>query len=94
MPTATAESLEVSLADPAFLRRVNSLRAIDNLRNWLYLAREYAFLALIIGSMIWLVEAILRGDLHWAWAIPALFAANLCDRSRSHDSLRNPWPNR
>src|SRR5215831_7797613 len=40
------------LKDPDLLRRVNELRRTDNYTNWFYLAREYLFLAAVVGSVI------------------------------------------
>jgi fatty acid desaturase len=84
MPAATVNSLEISLADPTFLRRVNALRAVDNVRSWMYLTREYVFLGAVLGGAIWLLELILRGDVHWVWAIPTLVVANLCVGAGQH----------
>ena len=35
--------------DPPLLRRVNALRTTDNRTNWLYLAREYVWILLVVG---------------------------------------------
>jgi fatty acid desaturase len=84
MATATISKPEALLTDPAFLRRVNELRALDNVTNWFYLAREYGFLVLVLGASVWLAEAILSGQAHWAWAIPWLIVANLCVGASQH----------
>src|SRR4051812_23129480 len=75
---------DASLADKDFLRRVNELRAVDNVTNWFYLAREYLFLAVVVGSAVWLLESILAGQIHWAWAVPGLLIANLCVGAGQH----------
>ncbi len=72
------------LNDPEFLRRVNALRQTDNLTSWCYLLREYAFLALVVCSMIVLFEACRAGDVSWGWCIPALLLSNLCVGAGQH----------
>jgi fatty acid desaturase len=84
MATATPLSSADAMADPAFLRHVNALRTVDNWTNWLYLGREYAFLAVVIAAASLLGEAILLGRIHWAWAIPGLILANLCVGAGQH----------
>lgn len=60
---------------PELLRQVNALRRTDNWTNWLYLAREYLFLVLVIGLTIafyrW-VEA--AGTSRW-YDLPVTFLA-------------------
>lgn len=73
-----------SLADPAILRRVNALRLTDNVTSWYYLAREYAFLGAVLGAMVLLANAILDGQIHWLWLLPALVVANLAVGAGQH----------
>ena len=52
-PMTTLSALHpTELSDPEVLRQVNALRHTDNVTNWFYLAREYAFLAAVIGLTI------------------------------------------
>src|SRR5688572_21449407 len=73
-----------SLASPDLQRRINALRQTDNFTSWLYLAREYAFLALVLGGMVLLYNAVLDGRVHWLWAVPATVLANLCVGAGQH----------
>ena len=59
-----------SFNDPEILRQVNELRHTDNLRGWLYIAREYVFLAVLIGGTIALYPWIVAAGASWLWAIP------------------------
>jgi fatty acid desaturase len=57
------------------LRRVNALRKIDNLTNWFYLAREYAFLGLVIALTIAFYETRAGWGLAWIWNVPVTVLA-------------------
>lgn len=65
------------LNSPALQKRINKLRATDNITNWFYLAREY----LIVGSVIALTIAFYmnREDwgLSWFWNVPLTLLAIL-----------------
>src|SRR2546423_3740840 len=63
------------LNDPQLLRRVNALRRLNNFTNWLYIAREYLFLASVIGLTIAFCHYRAAWDLSWIWNIPVSFAA-------------------
>jgi fatty acid desaturase len=74
----------IDLNDPDFLRRVNALRKTDNWTNWLYLLREYTFLALVIGlTVAWCEFLWLEGWSLW-WAVPAVVVCNLCVGAGQH----------
>ena len=64
------ETSALELNSPELLRQVAELRKTDNYMNWLYLGREYLFLAAVVGATIafcwWLDSA----DLSLLWAIP------------------------
>lgn len=60
-----------SLNDPELLRQVNELRKTDNFINWFYLAREYLFLAAVIGATVSCYYLIDAFSLSWLWAVPA-----------------------
>src|SRR4051794_10056674 len=73
-----------SLADQALMRRVNALRQTDNTTSWYYLAREYAFLAVVVAAMVLLSNAVLDGAVHWLWLVPATILANLAVGAGQH----------
>jgi fatty acid desaturase len=75
MSTKLSDLSGQELTNPEFLRRVNALRRTDNLTNWLYLAREYLFLAAVVGLTIAFYQ--LRGEwgLSWAWNVPVTIVA-------------------
>lgn len=64
-----------SLTDPEFKRRLQELRQTDNYRNWYYLLRTYAFLALVIGGAVWFYHLTRTGELSLAWNLPVFCAA-------------------
>ncbi len=72
------------LTDPEILRQVNQLRNIDNFTNWYYLAREYFFLAAVIGSTIWFYYFLLERGLSLLWLVPVLLVCNLCVGAGQH----------
>jgi fatty acid desaturase len=72
------------LTDPELLRQVNLLRRTDNLTNWYYLAREYAFLAGVIGGTIALYYLLLDRGLSLLWSVPATLVCILCVGAGQH----------
>src|SRR5207245_7982980 len=52
MPNATATPRQREVKDRELLRRVNTLRKLDNFRNWFYISGEYLFLSTVIGLTI------------------------------------------
>lgn len=81
--TATLEPAS-ELTDPEILRQVNHFRKIDNVTNWYYLAREYLFLAAVIGSTIWFYYFLLDRGLSLLWIVPVLVVCNLCVGAGQH----------
>jgi fatty acid desaturase len=63
------------LASPELHRHVNSLRRIDNRRNWFYLAREYSFLALVLVPPLLFYHYRSAWGIAWPWTIPVTFVA-------------------
>src|SRR5688572_648499 len=63
------------LNDPDIIRRVNALRQTDNLTSWLYIVREYAFLAAVIGLTIACYQSYADLGLHWLWTVPVTLLA-------------------
>src|SRR5438552_9605615 len=60
---------------PQLLRRVNALRKLDNATNWLYLAREYAFLGPTLGLALWCYRYLGASEASWAWYVPVTLLA-------------------
>jgi fatty acid desaturase len=73
-----------TLRDPEFQRQVNTLRQIDNWRNWLYLAREYAWLAALIGLTIAFYHILWADGLSLLWAVPVTLVTILCVGAGQH----------
>jgi fatty acid desaturase len=73
--TVTPEHDLPELRDPAFLRRVNALRTVDNYRSWFYLLREYLFLAAVIVSAIVFMERRADWGLPWLANLPVIVVA-------------------
>ena len=63
------------LKDPELLRRVNELRRTDNYTNWFYLAREYLFLVVVVGSVIAFYYWLDATGHSLFWAIPPALVA-------------------
>jgi fatty acid desaturase len=83
MATATLESAP-SLNEPDLLRKVNALRETDNLTSWYYLAREWLFLAAVMGGTIALYYLLLaRGWSLW-WSVPVTIVTILCVGAGQH----------
>ncbi|HEY7329547.1 MAG TPA: fatty acid desaturase [Gemmataceae bacterium] len=57
------------------LRSVNVLRRTDNTTNWLYLAREYLLLGLLVGLMIAFYHWLHVQGLSWFYAVPITLPA-------------------
>jgi fatty acid desaturase len=77
MRSLVTESPTTELNQPAFLRRVNALRRLDNWTNWLYLGRAYLFLALVIGAAIAFDRFHQRWGLSGLWNFPVMGLAIL-----------------
>src|SRR5690348_7840348 len=75
MSVVLSPSPSAELNTPAMQRRVNALRALDNVTNWFYLAREYAFLAAVLTAAICFYEFRSDWGLGWAWNIPVTLLA-------------------
>lgn len=64
-----------SLSDPDFKRLLQQLRLTDNWRNWFYVARTYALIALTIGGAIAFYQATREHSLWLLWNVPVFAAA-------------------
>lgn len=75
LATATPAS---TLNDPDLQGRIAELRRTDNLRGWIYLLREYAYLAVVLGAACWVLDQVYLGRLSWIWgAVTTLVALPL-----------------
>src|SRR4029079_18552360 len=75
LATATPAS---TLNDPELQGRIAELRRTDNLRGWIYLLREYAYLAVVLGAACSFFDKIYLGRLSWIWgAVTTLVALPL-----------------
>ncbi len=72
---ATAEAPTTSLSARELKAALQELRRTDNLTNWWYLARTYAFLALVIGGAVWFFEARESLGLSWWLNVPVALVA-------------------
>ncbi|HWY88815.1 MAG TPA: fatty acid desaturase [Gemmataceae bacterium] len=70
MPNNNTIAEARDLNDPELLRQVNLLRKTDNVTNWYYLAREYLFLAVVIGGTIGSCYFLLDRGLSLLWSLP------------------------
>lgn len=84
MNTLAATESALTLNDPELLRRVNALRRTDNFTNWFYLAREYLFLAAVIGITIGFYYFLLEHGLSLLWSIPVTWLGILCVGAGQH----------
>lgn len=75
MPATLEQAAATELNSPELQRQVNALRTIDNWRNWLYLAREYAVLTLTLGLTVAFYQFRAEWGLGWAWNIPVTLLA-------------------
>ncbi len=64
-----------ALRDPALKETLQRLRRTDNVTNLYYLARTYAYLALVIGGTIWLYHARAAAGMSAWWDVPATLLA-------------------
>ncbi len=74
MATATAAPPK-SLQDPELKEKLQQVRQTDNVTNFYYLLRSYAFLALVIGSTVYFDTHFAGWGLHWLWTVPVTLVA-------------------
>jgi fatty acid desaturase len=100
-----AEPRAASLNDPQFKKRLQELRQTDNFRNWYFLFRTYAWLALVIGGAVWFYQATRTEPAWLAWNV-LVFAiaivlvgalqhhlANLAHEAVHHTLFKNRYLN-
>src|SRR4051812_12248763 len=80
----TLQSAPTDLNDPELLRRVNVLRRTDNWTNWLYLLREYLFLAVAIGLTVAWCEFLWFEGWSLFLAIPVVLVCIFCVGAGQH----------
>jgi fatty acid desaturase len=66
---------ELTLNSPDLLRQINDLRKTNNVTGWIYLVREYLFLAAVVGGTIAFYYWLEGSGLSWLWAIPVTLVA-------------------
>ncbi len=84
MTTIPTHSPGRELNDPELLREVNALRQTNNVTNWVYLAREYAFLAAVIGLTIASYYVLPSFGLSLLWTVPLTLLTILCVGAVQH----------
>src|SRR5438105_15197511 len=84
MPLTLFAPSRSELNTPDRQRRINALRRTDNLRNWLYVAREYLFLGLSMGLPILFYHYQEIWQLSWAWNLPVTILAILLIGAGQH----------
>jgi fatty acid desaturase len=75
MPATLPAAAQQELNTPDLQRRVNALRSIDNVTNWLYLAREWLILAAVLGVTLSFYLNYEEWGLHWVWTVPVTLVA-------------------
>ncbi|MCI0331654.1 MAG: fatty acid desaturase [Planctomycetes bacterium] len=75
MATAHSSPRYESLADPAFKTLLQELRQTDNWRNWYYLVRTYALLAIVVGGTIWFYQQTRASNFWLLWNVPVFAVA-------------------
>jgi len=84
MPTNSTMEEAGELNDAELLRQVNHLRKTDNLTNWFYLAREYLFLASVIGATSGFYYFSLDRNISLIWSVPVTILCILCVGAGQH----------
>jgi len=84
LATVIDEPCTKTLSDSAFKAALQELRRTDNLRNWWYVLRTYAFLAISLGGAVWFFESRPELDVSWWWNLPVAFLAIACVGAGQH----------
>jgi len=75
MPATLSPAPRVTLNSPAIQRRINDLRATDNLTNWFYLVREWLVTGTVIGLTITFYQCREGWGLPWLLNVPLTLLA-------------------
>lgn len=75
-----------SLSDPELKRRLQDLRKVDNFRNWFYLVRTYALIALVVGVAVWCYHDTRALGYSVFWNVPAFCLAIVIVGALQHHS--------
>jgi fatty acid desaturase len=93
------------LRDPAFRQLLQDVRQTDNRTNWLYIARSWLILLVVLAAAVAGLEWVAYSGVGWGWAIPivvvsAIFVGagqhhlGVLGHEGSHRTLfRNRWLN-
>src|SRR5262245_1836344 len=93
------------LRDPAFRQLLQDVRQTDNRINWLYIARSWLILAVVLTAAVAGLEWVAHTGIGWGWGIPivivsAIFVGagqhhlGVLGHEGSHRTLfRNRWLN-
>jgi fatty acid desaturase len=93
------------LRDPAFRTLLQDIRQTDNRTNWLYIARSWFFLLVVLAAAVVGLECVLASGVGWGWAIPIVIVSGwlvgagqhhlgVLGHEGSHRTLfRNRWLN-
>jgi fatty acid desaturase len=82
MSVAMAKAQDLN--NPELLHRITQLRRTDNWTNWLYLIREYLFLGVVLGGVVWFYCWLWDNNHSLLWAILPTLAANWCVGAGQH----------
>src|SRR5262249_61968235 len=65
------------LRDPAFRQLLQEVRQTDNRTNWLYIARSWLILIVVLAAAVVGLEWVARSGVGWgwAWAIPIVIVS-------------------
>jgi fatty acid desaturase len=84
MPSSHILDETRDLNDPELLRQVNLLRKTNNVANWYYLAREYLFLAAVVGGTIWSYYFLFDRGRSLFWSLPLTIGCIICVGAGQH----------
>src|SRR4051812_35666179 len=80
----TAEESLPFLRDPAFRTLLQEIRQTDNITNWLYIARSWLFLLVVLVSAVAGLEWVLAAGVGWGWAIPIVIVSGVLVGAGQH----------
>ncbi len=73
--TLTSSTSDHELRNRELQREINALRKVDNVTNWFYLAREYVYLAVVLGAALAFCHYHAAWGLGWPWLVPVTLVA-------------------
>jgi fatty acid desaturase len=93
------------LRDPAFRDFLQQVRQTNNWTNWLYIARSWLFILVVLAAAVVGLEWVRQSGVGWGWAVPIVVASailvgagqhhlGVLGHEGSHRTLfRNRWLN-